>query len=82
MTIERFRPVDPWHFRYFNNDDATIRAADEIINRPDKHLLTQDDIYHAEGGHFGVGVQVGAIVLGLTTLFLFKPKYALYLKNA
>lgn len=41
MSGKRFRPIDFWHYSFFNSDSATTKAADEIINKPDKHLLTQ-----------------------------------------
>jgi hypothetical protein len=41
MAGNRFRYVDYWHFRFLNTVDAeSHRAADEIINNPESHLLT------------------------------------------
>lgn len=54
MSGKRFRPIDFWNYSYFNSDSATIRAADEIINKPDKHLLTQKQIFQYEGGYLGI----------------------------
>lgn len=83
MAGNRFRYVDWTHSRYLNsNDKATSRAADDIINSPEKHLLTQHQIFDVEGGYMGLGFQAGAIVVGLGVLFSVRPKLLTYLKNA
>lgn len=53
-----------------------------IINEPERHLLTQCELFKAEGGTAGLAIQIGAIGAGLATLFFFRPKYFTYLKNA
>lgn len=43
MAGNRFRYVDYWHFNQIESSDKVINeAADEIINNPEKHLLTQE----------------------------------------
>ena len=54
MAGDRFRAIDSWHFRFLNKDNETQRAADEIIDTPDKHLMTQDEVFWAEGGPVGL----------------------------
>lgn len=56
MAGDRFRAIDSWHFKFLNDDSATSQAADEIIETPEKHLLTQDEIFGAEGGYLGLAV--------------------------
>jgi hypothetical protein len=56
MAGNRLKFVDFMHSRFFSADNATSRAADEIINTPDMHLLTQDEIFLAEGGYAGLAV--------------------------
>lgn len=56
MAGNRFRFVDYWHFRNLSKDNATQRAADEIIETPEKHLLTQSELFWAEGGPAGVAL--------------------------
>ena len=41
MAGNRFKFVDYNYVRFLNSDNATARAADEIISQPDRHLLTQ-----------------------------------------
>ena len=40
MAGSRFRILPPTHYSMLNSTDATNLAADEIINSPDRHLLT------------------------------------------
>ena len=48
-------------------------AADEIINTPEKHLLSQKQLYEAEGGNAGLAVQVATTSFGVATVFLGSP---------
>jgi len=80
MAGNRFRHIDYWHFRFLNADSQS--AADEIINEPERHLLSQSDLYAAEGGILGVAAQLGVIGAGFVALFAFRPKYLSYLRNA
>jgi hypothetical protein len=82
MAGNRFRHVDYWHFRHLKQDQATAKAADEIIASPEKHLLTQDQLWDAEGGTAGFAAQLGVSAVGLTLLFAARPKLLTYLKYA
>ena len=83
MAGNRFRYVDYWHFRHLNSQEQqTQRAADEIIETPEKHLLTQSQLFDAEGGVFGLASQAGAVLGGLGVLFAARPRLLTYLKNA
>ena len=81
MAGNRFRFVDYTHNRFFERSDATAYAAEEIIATPDKHLLTQSEIFNAEGGYLGLAVQAGAVGVGLAALFSVRPLLLTYLKN-
>jgi hypothetical protein len=81
MAGNRFRMLDSWHFGYYAADNATAHAADEIINTPEKHLMTQDEIFWAEGGVLGLAAQAGGIGLGLGLAFTCCPRLPAYLKN-
>ena len=56
MVLDRFRWFGPFHHRYVNTNSVTQQAADEIIDQPDKHLITQEQIFWAEGGYAGLAV--------------------------
>jgi hypothetical protein len=81
MAGNRLRYVDYWHFRFLNTHDSSSKAADEIIANPESHLLTQEQLFAAEGGVAGLGVQAGTIVVGLFALFAARPRVLTYLKN-
>ena len=82
MAGNRFRYVDYWHSRFLYSNSEQSKAADEIINAPEKHLLTQDALFNAEGGILGLAAQVGVIGVSFATLFVLRPRLLTYLKNA
>ena len=81
MAGNRFRYVDYWHSRFLNSTSDASRPA-EIISEPERHLLTQDQLFAAEGGVAGLFAQVGVIGVSFAALFVFRPKLLTYLKNA
>ncbi len=80
--MSRYRPLGFFYGAHVDSGNATAIAADEIIDTPDKHLLTQEELYWAEGGIIGSALQVGGIIGGAMLLFRFKPSMATYLRNA
>lgn len=83
MAGNRFRYVDYWHFRHLNTENIEAsKAADEIIAEPERHLLTQEQLFAAEGGAVGWAAQLGMVGLGLSVLFAAQPRLLTYLKNA
>lgn len=82
MAGSRFRYVDYWHSRFLNSSTEQSRAVDEIINEPERHLLSQKDLFAAEGGVVGVFAQIGFIGATLATLFVVRPKLVTYLRNS
>ena len=73
MAGNRLRPVDWWHSRYVEHNSLTSEAADEILDTPEKHLLTQNDLFWAEGGIAGEALQIGAVVGALVLLQTRSP---------
>ena len=82
MAGNRFRYVDYWHSRFLNSTSEQSKAADEIINEPERHLLTQDALYAAEGGISGLLTQVGVMGVSFAALFVLRPKLLAYLRNS
>ena len=82
MAGNRFRYVDYWHSRFLSSSSQESKAADEIINEPERHLLSQNDLFAAEGGAAGVATQIGVIGVSFAALFVVRPKLFTYLKNA
>lgn len=50
------RPLNFWYSQHIDSGNATGQAADEIINSPETHLLSQGDLYSAEGGVLGTAL--------------------------
>ena len=75
----RLRRIDPFYtFRWQETSDFS-KAGDEIIEAPEKHLLSQADLYNAEGGHSGMFLQLAVTLLGVGSLFAMGPRtYAYY----
>ena len=82
MAGNRFRPIDNWHSRFLNTSFEQSRPADEIINEPERHLLTQNELFAAEGGVVGLATQIGVIGLSFAALFAYRPSLLAYLRNA
>ena len=52
----RLRRIDPFYtFKWQETNEFSV-AGDEIINAPETHLLSQADLYEAEGGVAGTGL--------------------------
>ena len=81
MAGNRFRIIDSWHNAFVSKTNATSHAADEIIETPEKHLLTQDEIFNAEGNVLGLIAQAGGIGLGLAVAMTLNPRLSSYLRN-
>ena len=82
MAGNRHRFIDSFHSSFLQSDNATQRAADVIINEPERHLLNQSELFWAEGGPAGLAIQLGAVGVGLAALCAYRPKYFVYLRNA
>tara|TARA_B110000977_G_C10760126_1_gene370317 strand:- start:140 stop:556 length:417 start_codon:yes stop_codon:yes gene_type:complete len=48
---------------------AENTAGTEIIETPEKHLLTADQLFSAEGGNAGLALQVLGVGIGIGTIF-------------
>ena len=82
MAGNRLRAVDFWHSRFMSSETPTSLAADEIIDAPEKHLLTQKDLFWAEGGILGTATQIGLIVGGFALLQNRQPHLFNLLRTA
>lgn len=47
MSGNRFRCINQWYYSGFETISADNDAADEIISQPDRHLLSQSDLFTA-----------------------------------
>ena len=68
-TNYRYRPLNPFYSNGWQSDAAAAKDADEIIACPEKHLLTQEELFKAEGGVVGLGLQAAVVLLGVGSVF-------------
>ena len=78
----KFRSVDGAHSAFASTDSETALAATVTIENPEKNLLTQSEVYAAEGGAIGTALQLGGAIGGAAALFAYRPQTLLYLKRA
>ena len=69
----RFRKLDGFSNWYFSD---TKTSTDDIINEPERFLLTQEDVFSAEGGYFGVILQAATIAGGVAAALAYRPSIA------
>lgn len=81
MSGNRFRCINQWYYSGFETVSATNDAADEIISSPDRHLLSQPDLFSAQGGFSTVGLALGATAFGTLLVFAGAPRTAAHFKN-
>ena len=79
--MSRLRVLHPAYYSGFQASNDTNAAADEIIEAPDRHLLSQQGLFAAEGGYQGLSVQVGFGLLGLGAACAYNPRLLGYFKN-
>ena len=80
-TTHRIRFLNQY-YTAGNRDASTINdIADEIINQPDAHLLSQADLVQAEGGYNTLALSLGLAAVGALALFGANPRIASHLKN-
>ena len=72
-TRARLRILDNSYIYGWQSQNDLNDAADEIIKTPEKHLLSQQQLYEAEGGNAGLAVQIGTTSFGVATVFLGSP---------
>ena len=77
----RGRPLQPAYAHRWQASDESSKAADEIIEAPEKHLLTQAQLFEASGGHVGLLAQAGVVALGVAGVFAASPRMVSYLRS-
>ena len=69
QTNNRLRIMNPFYAMNWQEVNDTNNAADEIIQAPEKHLLTQAQLYEAEGGHGGLALTLFTMLAGCGAVF-------------
>lgn len=82
FSYASYKYVDGAHSAYASSDDETSAAAMETIETPEKHLLTQSQIFDAEGGFGGLALQSAGAMTGFLALCAYRKNTMAYLRNA
>ena len=56
--------------------NATNEAADQIVETPDRFLLSQEELFEAEGGWATFGLTMSLAGLGATAVLMMRPGMA------
>ena len=71
-----YRPVDFMTNSFFKFGK---NSYDHIVDDPENFLLTQDDLFDAEGGYLGLALQLATMGGAFAALFTFRPSVYKYL---
>ena len=77
-TNFRLRVLNPYFYTSWQDVNDANKAADEIIKTPEKHLLSASDLFEAEGGYAGIGLQVLVVGLGIGSVFASSARMGMY----
>ena len=80
-TNNRIRIMQPGFYQGWQEQSAANDAADEIIDAPEKYLLSQEKLFEAEGGYGGLSVQMLSILFGVGSVFAMSPRMSMYWKT-
>ena len=80
-TNFRVRIWNPYFYHNWQAATEENTAADEIIQTPEKFLLTQEQLFNAEGGNGGLVVQMLGLLLGVGSVFAMSPRMSSYWKS-
>lgn len=75
------KAINPIYTNGFESASASNDAADEIIAAPDRHLLSQSQLFAAQGGWATVAMALGATAVGTAAVFIGSPRTAAHFKN-
>ena len=73
-TFGHIYPVNGWFVRGLNEMNEENDVASEIIDQPDRHLLSQDQVFEAEGGYSTLALSLGIASIGAMTVFASSPR--------
>ena len=77
----RLRVWNPFFYNGWQRENAGNTAADQILETPEKHLLSQQQLFTAEGGNTGFALQMTGLLLGVGLVFASSPRMSHYWKS-
>ena len=81
MSGNRYRYINQWYYNKHDESNASNDAADEIIASPDRHLLSQQGLFEAQGGFNTIALALGATAFGTMAVFAGAPRTASHFRN-
>ena len=81
MSGNRFRLINQWYYDKFEEVNASNDAADSIIRSPDRHLVSQQQLFELNGGWSTIGLSLGAATFGHLLIFAFAPRTAVHFRR-
>ena len=81
MPLARFRDINQYYSAGYESSNATNDVADEIINNADHYLLSQQELFAAQGGYNTVALAVGAAAFGTLAVFAGVPRTAAHFRT-
>ena len=80
MTFGRIKGINQYYSANYEASNTTTDAADEIIAQPDRHVLSQNDLFAAQGGFNTVGLALAATAMGTFAIFAGAPRTAAHFR--
>ena len=77
-TNFRLRIWNPTFVQNWQTPSEENNAADEILVAPERHLLTQAQLYNAEGGNAGFALQIFGLLFGAASVFASSSRMTTY----
>lgn len=74
MSGNRIRRIEYAYFAGHMDPNEANDVADQVIEQPDRHLLSQAELLEAQGGMLTVALSVGLLGLGTLGIFAGSPK--------
>lgn len=81
MSGSRYRFINQWYFAGYTDVNESNDCADEIVQHPDRHLMSQEQLFEAQGGFSTVALALGAVTLGTLAVFAGAPRTASHFRN-
>ena len=80
-TVGRVKPINQYYASNISAINASNDAADEIIAQPDRHVLSQSELFAAQGGWNTVAFALAATAAGTFAVLAGSPRTAAHLRS-
>lgn len=81
MSGNRFRNINQWYYADYEAANDSNDAADDIIRNPDRHLVSQEQLFDLNGGWSTVGFGLAAVAAGQMGIMVVAPRTAHHFRH-